>query len=347
LEIKEIQSQDFITGLGFKDSANFVFSEIKQKDRQAMSNNKEFIDLAYLGNKDDKTSLVRSRSLDIQNNQTIFTHSDLLEDLFNQVEKIEGIENLKIVTHMSDKIFNKKTYKKIPKQVSKVYSVNLDFKGNKVSNIPLGLANEFSEKNLHKNDFTSLSINEYFKNEVGLYLNFNPNTNYKIRHRLYSKFDNYNWVKIGNHDLSKDRYKEDLKNSTFVLCPGGNGPDTHRVWETLYSGSIPVVTKSITLNAFHDLPILFVDSFEDVTYEKLENYLLNLNEENLSLKKLSLIWWRSELLSKNNQKAEKFYLETSNQELNNLKRKLLFFKLINKIKKSFNTILRKSIKKFL
>ena len=27
----------------------------------------------------------------------------------------------------------------------------------------------------------------------------------------------------------------------FVVAPLGNGPDSHRIWETLYAGSIPII----------------------------------------------------------------------------------------------------------
>ena len=52
-----------------------------------------------------------------------------------------------------------------------------------------------------------------------MYLNFNLNTNYKIRSPLYDKFRIHNWVNVENHSLDKLKYVDDLKNSTFVLCP--------------------------------------------------------------------------------------------------------------------------------
>ena len=35
--------------------------------------------------------------------------------------------------------------------------------------------------------------------------------------------------------------------------PYGNGYDTHRIWEALYSGSIPVVKENKAFNQFKDL----------------------------------------------------------------------------------------------
>jgi hypothetical protein len=44
----------------------------------------------------------------------------------------------------------------------------------------------------------------------------------------------------------------------FVACPRGNGTDTHRFWETLYRGSIPVVKESAWSKSIADLEIPLV-----------------------------------------------------------------------------------------
>jgi hypothetical protein len=44
----------------------------------------------------------------------------------------------------------------------------------------------------------------------------------------------------------------------FVACPRGNGTDTHRFWETLYRGSIPVVKESAWSKSIADLGIPLV-----------------------------------------------------------------------------------------
>ena len=66
-----------------------------------------------------------------------------------------------------------------------------------------------------------------------------------------------------------DKYHDSLKNYRFVLCPWGNGIDTHRIWETLYSGNIPVTKQHHTFSTSQELPIIFVDSYEEITEKKL------------------------------------------------------------------------------
>lgn len=50
----------------------------------------------------------------------------------------------------------------------------------------------------------------------------------------------------------------------FVVCPPGNGRDTHRVWEVLALGSIPIVVSSRLDALYTDLPIVILDDWMDM-----------------------------------------------------------------------------------
>ena len=49
----------------------------------------------------------------------------------------------------------------------------------------------------------------------------------------------------------------------FILCPEGNGIDTHRFWETLCLGRIPVVLHNPVNDYFSSLPVVVLDKWED------------------------------------------------------------------------------------
>ena len=69
--------------------------------------------------------------------------------------------------------------------------------------------------------------------------------------------------------------------SKFVLCPPGLGPDSYRLWEVLYLGAIPVIerTQGGWDDLLVDLPVLLVDSYEEITPEFLrETYAFILGE---------------------------------------------------------------------
>ena len=55
----------------------------------------------------------------------------------------------------------------------------------------------------------------------------------------------------------------------FEISPQGNGLDCYRTWEALLLQTIPIV-RSSTLDPLYDgLPVAIVDSWEDVTVERL------------------------------------------------------------------------------
>lgn len=60
----------------------------------------------------------------------------------------------------------------------------------------------------------------------------------------------------------------------FIFSCEGNGFENHRIWETLYQGSFPVVLKtpwSWSLR-YLNLPILYVSNLEEITPSKLEKF---------------------------------------------------------------------------
>lgn len=85
-----------------------------------------------------------------------------------------------------------------------------------------------------------------------------------------------------------------LRSSMFAFsaCPRGNGLDTHRFWETLYRGGIPVVISSEwsrTLRRFYKVPLLEVRNF---TCSEIHSALqTKVNFEPKELEFLRPLWW--------------------------------------------------------
>lgn len=76
--------------------------------------------------------------------------------------------------------------------------------------------------------------------------------------------------------LKQERiYFDEVKRYNFVLCLEGNGHENHRIWETLYQGSFPILLRSnwsISLE-YLNLPFLFVDSVQEIDRELLQDFL--------------------------------------------------------------------------
>jgi hypothetical protein len=66
--------------------------------------------------------------------------------------------------------------------------------------------------------------------------------------------------------LTPRQHQEALNRYCFVAAPPGNGLDTHRAWEAMYLGCIPIVLRSHMTEYYEQigLPIWVIDSYSDL-----------------------------------------------------------------------------------
>ena len=93
------------------------------------------------------------------------------------------------------------------------------------------------------------------------------------------------------------RYLATILEHKFVLCPNGNGVDTHRLWETLYLGRIPVVTRSLVAEAFAGLPMVILDSWADLSSSRLLSYWDDFRKNQIPCDHLLMSYWRDRIKS--------------------------------------------------
>jgi hypothetical protein len=74
--------------------------------------------------------------------------------------------------------------------------------------------------------------------------------------------------------LNEKDYFALTKKYKFILALEGNGYENHRIWETLYQGSIPVMLNTPWSHSLKEygLPILFVDSISEISSDVLLNF---------------------------------------------------------------------------
>ena len=73
----------------------------------------------------------------------------------------------------------------------------------------------------------------------------------------------------GNYVQQSDLWTEYGK-YRYALSPLGRGFDTHRTWEILLMGAIPIVEKWAGSDAYATLPVIVVDKVEDISRTKLD-----------------------------------------------------------------------------
>ena len=127
----------------------------------------------------------------------------------------------------------------------------------------------------------------------------------RIRSYIYEGLQGSSFVKMEHVGLNQNRdlgettfynYYETIAKSKFMICPRGCGLDTYRLWDCLYLGCIPIVVKYEGYQDFEDLPILFVEKWEDyltLTEDYLNQKYLEMIDKIYNYDKLKFSWWEN------------------------------------------------------
>ncbi len=242
---------------------------------------------------------------------------DIAEDcnaIFCKTDYLNMYKNHKInvfITHNSDYHIGEQELQNGP-MFENWFAQNKDIISDKIISIPIGLENDrirnTSKSNnsifssevkgaLHKKLLID-KINSYDVEKNNLvYLNFNPNTYPQERNYVLNKFKNCNWV-THTSNLSIENLYFDIANHKFVFSPRGNGVDCHRTWEALYLRTIPIVKRSVHMQEFSELPIYFVDNWEEITEDSLNNFYEQAKDKLFNLEKLHISYWKNRILNK-------------------------------------------------
>jgi hypothetical protein len=198
-------------------------------------------------------------------------------DFFNcNIHRFNLFKSAKIfLTHNSDTVIDENLtvnwLNKNPEII--LYAQNLTFEHPRAFVLPIGQANSMW---LH-------GSKEPWKKEC----------NYKDINVLLTHCEMTTNLRSGLNELNDNRitkapkcnyneYVLYLQRSKFVICPPGNGPDTHRLWETLAAGAIPIVIKDKfieqLIRTFPDINLAIVDNFNQIDFDKLTyKYYNNIN----------------------------------------------------------------------
>ena len=116
--------------------------------------------------------------------------------------------------------------------------------------------------------------------------------------KLSAKLSDEQVLEVDTKLVGWIRYFFKVRKFKFVLCLEGNGFDTHRLWETLYLNSFPVLLRSefsevVRASGF---PVLIVDSIEQITRDIL--FLHEMQFRNFSSRDFYPLWmpfWKDQV----------------------------------------------------
>jgi hypothetical protein len=225
----------------------------------------------------------------IANGETIFychTHdiSLFLKGMFSHAPYT-------LITHNSDHCVDIPA----PSNVLRWYSQNVNIIDPKIESLPIGIENNEWSPEKQKIMLQTMQEKVHIRNFA--YLNHSISTN-KERKGIYTLFENKPWVTAvyGKNGKGFREYIQNVRNHLFTFCPEGNGIDTHRTWEVLYMGRIPIEKRNIN-NQFHiDLPICFVEDWEEVDLSFLSKELERIKSGKWNWQKLTFDYWKNKIV---------------------------------------------------
>lgn len=209
----------------------------------------------YLGHPEDfrfnpRISRQSSRCLEIRsivkkwtNPGFIFVYAHRLSEFSGIIDRLEN--KFILVTHNSDENITEK-YAQIlecPKLIM-WHAQNIMIHHEKLQLLPIGIANSMWP---HGNIGALRNIMKTLKNETkprDFYFYFNIRTNLVERIDCKEQIEKTGLVfEAPQRDF--ETYLKHLSTFKYAICPPGNGIDSHRIWECLYLGVIPILKQSV------------------------------------------------------------------------------------------------------
>lgn len=223
----------FITGNNFKNISHYILDEFGFKQNKPIDNNIPIY----------------------------FVKTDYIHQFFNSYLLPES--KFILITHNSDYgiDINHSSYLEY-QYLSKWYAQNVNYKHEKLIPIPIGIANpEWPHGNVY---ILNEIINANYQKETLMYANFNVYTNRQVRQECLKNIP----IQYVENNVSFDRYLINTSKAYFSICPMGNGIDSHRIWESLYLKTIPIVENTYNIRALknkYKLPIYTIEQWNEIS----------------------------------------------------------------------------------
>ncbi len=182
------------------------------------------------------------------------------------------------------------SYKKIlnDPRVTKWFCVNPpDVDNDKIVPISIGFEEPDREGGNQEllNDF---NIKKCFEKKENIFLPFHTVSTNSERQAEIQKLSKENFINFSSNKQSFSNYMQSLAEHKFAIGLEGSGPDIHRAYESLLVHTVPIMKKGSLKKVFdfHNLPGIFVDSWNEVSeefFDKIKNITYNFDSSDLYL----------------------------------------------------------------
>ena len=201
------------------------------------------------------------------------------------------LNDIIIITHCSDYgVYEKNIQILTLPKIKKWYGMNCYIRHPKLIPVPIGMTT-YDKK--HGNmKLLEKVINRTTSKTNLLYVNCDVRSNRNKRVPLMELMRRKGYkVIVGEKSLDQEIYWTELAQSKFIISPPGNGVDCHRIWESIYLGTIPIVERNIVLEPFTHLPILFIDDWNVINNEFLERKWEEFSQKTFDTRMCYMKYW--------------------------------------------------------
>jgi len=212
----------------------------------------------------------------------IFIYTHILDDFIDFIfPKIDSNIEIVVYLHNSDHPFGTPKHitwlknsnlKRVFAQNANTYKDSVPKVYNKVTALPIGLANSMFKHGDLLALYKTISETYTRKKTKNIYININPGTfSYRAEVLKY----------LGDQNITQpkpfEEYLQDLAEHRFCLCVRGNGVDSHRFFESLYLNTIPVIinNSSTQMTSF----VEYLKNLDLVFFEIREESLETISEK--------------------------------------------------------------------
>jgi hypothetical protein len=238
--------------------------------------------------------------------KVIFCKTDFLIDEFKYIKTLN--QDVILITGNSDYGITDDIVRMAPKNIKKWYAVNALTNSELVIPIPIGIENKleslrkghgigYPERGQEKENLLN-NINIKFP-EKFIYSNCNIHTNYNERIKYKNISIECPHIDWEEPNLSLSNFFNRILDYKMTLCPVGNGVDTHRLWEVLYSNRVPITIKVGDFGIYklyEKLPIVILDKIEDLyNRELIEEKYKEVISNDCNLYLIDYDYWKNKI----------------------------------------------------
>ena len=155
--------------------------------------------------------------------------------------------------------------KGVQKHCKLVACVNVPSNVKGVVPLPLGLESQRYRSAGQIRDFKKIPSLSVESRSIGILVAWNDQTNPKDRILARREITRSNCCLEMSRRVPARYIHALMRRTLLVPCPPGNGKDTHRFWESLYLGALPVILKRDEIPAYSPYPYVAIEEWSELS----------------------------------------------------------------------------------